>query len=162
MTPRYDDQFSGHIETNDPRTPLSAAGGCTWPTIPPYRLWLVSDDATGDLAFFNFAPLLLEWDAPQPAHDLAEWQLIGDDDYAESAIAEKLFTQGQNTYRWRFEIEVIAIPEEPLVFGIIRDIGRCNVTIPLPNVWAFDIDRGRTGDTFRMEQVVWDEDSPPS
>lgn len=160
--PLYANPFAGHLEGGDPRGPLSAAGGCTWPTIPAYRYWLISNDATGDLAFLNTDPILLQFDSPQPAHNAAEWLLLNDHDYVDGAIAEKFFTQGDNTYRWQFEIEVIAIPEEELIFGVIRNEEKCNRDIPLPNVWAFDIDRGRTGDTFRMEQIEWDKESPPS
>lgn len=159
--PLYADPFAGHIEDMDPRGPLSAAGGCTWPTIPAYRYQLISDDATGDWAFLNTDPILLQFDSPQPAHNAAEWILHGDNHYVDSAIAEKFYKQGDNTYRWAFEIEIESLPEAALVFGVIRDVESCNRDIPLPNVWAFDIDRGRTGDTFRMEQIEWDKEAPP-
>lgn len=160
--PLFDNHFAGHIETGDPRGPLSAGGGCVWPTIPAFRYWLISDDATGDLAFFNTTPVVIEFASPQPSHDAGEWNLLAADPNVSSVIAEKLFNQGDTTYRWRFRIAVIAIPEEDLTFGVIRNVERCNRDIPLPNTWAFDIDRGVTGNTFRMEQIEWDATSPPS
>lgn len=160
--PLFDNHFKGHLETDDPRGPLSAAGGCTWPTIPAYRYWLISDDATGDLAFFNTDPVLLQFFSPQPAHDAAFWILHGTNPFVSAAIALKQFTQGNNTYSWLFGVNVISIPEAILNFGVIRDVENCNRDIPLPNVWTFDIDRGVTGDTFRMEQIEWDKESPPA
>lgn len=160
--PLFDDHFKGHLETGDPRGPLSAAGGCVWPTIPAFRYWLISNDATGDLAFFNTDPVLIQFNSTQPAHDLAGWILHGVNPNVGLAFAEKVFTQGRTTYRWRFFITVIAIPEAPLLFETIRNVEKCNRDIPLPNVWAFDIDRGVTGDTFRMEQIEWDKESPPA
>lgn len=159
--PLYDDHFSGHLETEDPRGPLSAAGGCRWPTCPAYRYWLISDDATGDLAFLNTDPILIQFTGPQPSHDSAKWILHGANPFITSAVAEKLFDQGDTTYRWLFDVNVIAIPEAPLTFGVVRNVEKCNRDIPLPNTWAFDIDRGVTGDTFRMEQVEWDKTKPP-
>lgn len=159
--PLYDDHFSGHLETGDPRGPLSAAGGCTWPTIPAFRYWLISDDATGDLAFFNTAPVLIQFRSAQPAHNLAVWLLQGTHPDVSIVIAVKLFDQGSTTYTWEFAILVNAIPEALLEFVVTRPIGPCNRDIPLPDVWAFDIDRGTTGTTFRMEQIEWDHESPP-
>lgn len=162
MTPFYDDRFNGHIEAGDPRGPLSAAGGCVWPTIPAYRYWLKSDDASGDLAFFNTNPPVLQFVSPQPAHDIAGWTLHIANPFVHVAVAVKTFVHPNNTYTWTFIVFVNAIPEAPLEFGVIRNAEPCNIDIPLPNVWAFDIDRGQTGDTFRMEQIEWDKESPPS
>lgn len=161
MTPLYHDRFSGHLEEGDPRGPLSAAGGCIWPTIPAYRYWLISDDATGDLAFFNTDPVIIQFISPQPAHDVAGWSLIVANPFVLAAAAQKTYVHPNNTYSWSFFVIVNAIPEAWLTFGVIRNNERCNRDIPLPNTWAFDIDRGVTGDTFRMEQIEWDEESPP-
>lgn len=161
MSPHVADPFVGHLPKGDPRGPLSAAGGCNWPTIPAYRYWLISDDATIDLAFLNTRPILLEFTSLQPAHNLGVWQLLGTSADVDSAIAVKLFTPGTSIYMWVFGIEVTAIPEAPLQFNVPRSVETCNRDIPLPNTWAFDIDRGVTGDTFRMEQIEWDKESPP-
>lgn len=160
--PLYANRFAGHMPTGDPRGPLSAGGGCTWPTCPAYRYWLISDDATGDLAFFNTDPVVIEFASDQPAHNSAGWTLIEANPNVAFAVAAKEFTQGDATYRWSFFIFVIAIPEALLLFDVTRNIETCNRDIPLPNVWAFDIDRGVTGDTFRMQQIEWDKTSPPA
>jgi hypothetical protein len=159
--PLYANRFAGHLEDEDPRGPLSAAGGCTWPTIPAFRYWLISDDATGDLAFFNTDPVLIQFASVQPAHDSAGWTPHGANPFITFGIAAKLFEQGDPTYLWQFVFGIVAIPEAPLVFEVTRSLEKCNRDIPLPNVWAFDIDRGVTGDTFRMEQIEWDKTSPP-
>lgn len=161
MSPLVEDRFAGHYRPGDPRGPLSAAGGCTWPTVPAFRYALRSDDATLDLAFFNTDPVLVEMTSPQPAHDLAFWQLTDDNPNVRFANAVRVFTPGQATYLWAFSIDVIAIDEALLLFGLVRNNETCNRDIPLPNVFAFDIDRGVTGDTFRMEQVEFDQSEPP-
>lgn len=160
--PKYANRFAGHMPTDDPRGPLSAAGGCTWPTCPAYRYWLISDDATGDLAFFNTDPVVIQFTSPQPAHDVAGYSLIVANPFVALALAVKTFVQPNDTYTWSFLVIVNAIPEAFLTFGIIRDIETCNRDLPLPNTWAFDIDRGVTGDTFRMEQIEWDKEEPPA
>lgn len=159
--PLYANPFAGHIEGGDPRGPLSAAGGCTWPTIPAYRYWLKSDDATGDLAFFNTNPVQVQFDSPQPGHDTGVWRLFVANPYVSAAVAAKVFSQGNSTYVWFFNINVVAIPEALLSFRVDRNVETCNRDLPLPNTWAFDIDRGVTGDTFRFEQIEWDKESPP-
>lgn len=160
--PKVEDRFSGHFETGDPRGPLTAAGGCDWPTVPAFRYWLKSDDATLDLRFLNSHPVLLEFSSVQPAHDVAAWSLVPPHDFVSVAAAVKVYFFPNNTYAWTFAVLVNAIPEEPLLFNVIRDSENCNRDIPLPNVFAFDIDRGVTGDTFRMEQIEFDKTAPPS
>lgn len=162
MTPLYADRFAGHMPEGDPRGPLSAAGGCVWPTVPAFRYWLISDDATEELAFFNTDPVLVEFDSPQPSHSYAKWTLVPPHAYVLAAIAEKRHWPGEGVYRWHFNIDVDEFPGHPLIFSIERPAETCNRNLPLPNVVAFDPASGETGDTFRMEQIVWDQTSPPS
>lgn len=161
MSPRVADPFAGHFSPGDPRGPLSAAGGCTWPTIPPYRFWLTSDDATGDLAFFNVRPVLFQFASGQPAHNFTWWFRHGTHPDVGLARCLRRYTFAAPTSNWAFTIPVNAIPEESLNFNIDRPIETCNRGLPLPNTFAFDIDRGVTGDTFRLEQIEWDQTSPP-
>jgi hypothetical protein len=155
-------KFAGHMPEGDPRTPLAAAGGCTWPTCPAFRYAILSDDATEELAFFNTTPVIIQFVGPWPSHNLAGWSLIIPHPDVVLALATKSFTQGESTYRWAFGIDVDEFPGHPLLFSTDRPLETCNRTIPLPNVEAFDPASGETGDTFRMEQVVWNEDLPPS
>lgn len=161
MTPSVENPFTGRLADGDPRGPLSAAGGCVWPTIPASRYWLISDDATLDLSFLNNEPVLLEFTSPQPAHNLGTWNLLPPDPNVATAVIVKLANALETGYRWFFNIQTIAIPEAPLLFFIARDHETCNRDLALPNTFAFDIDRGVTGDTFRMEQIEWDQLAPP-
>lgn len=161
MSPLYADPFKGHMPLGDPRNPLTAAGGCTWPTVPAYRYWLISDDATEELAFFNTSPVLLEFEGLQPSHNYAKWILVPPHAFVLAAMAEKRYWPREPIYRWHFEIQVDELPLRPLRFSIERSVETCNRDLPLPNVTAFPPESGETGDTFRMEQIVWDQSSPP-
>lgn len=161
MSPLHDNRFAGHLQAADPRGPLSAAGGCVWPTVPAFRYQLRSNDATQELRFLNHRPILLQFSGPQPSHDAAPWFLARVHPDVPFAVAIKQYTPGESTYKWSFSIGVDEFPGNPLVFFVVRPIETCNRTIPLPNVEAWDPASGETGNTFRMEQVEWNRESPP-
>lgn len=160
MSPQIADRFAGHFSQGDPRGQLSAAGGCHWPTTPAYRYRLISDDATGDLAFFNTEPVVLQFASAQPGHNVGVWLLIVPNDNVVFAAAVKTFAPRASFYNWSISVGIVTLPEEVLAFNFNRNNERCNRDLPLPNVFAFDIDRGVTGDTFRMEQIEWDRVAP--
>ena len=161
MTPTVADPFKGHLANGDPRGPLSVAGGCVWPTVPAVRYWIISDDATIDLAFFNTDPVVLEFVSTPPAHNFGRWNLLGEHPYVSEATAVKFFSQGNAYYGWGFNITVDAISGAHLIFNLFRPVETCNRDIPLPNTWAVNPSHGVTGDTFRFEQIEWDQEAPP-
>jgi hypothetical protein len=162
MSPSIADPFRGHLAHGDPRGPLSAAGGCTWPTVPAYRYAIRSDDATGQLAFLNHNPIIIEYSPGESSHNLGVWNLIGDHYSVDTTVAIKHHVAGTEIYTWYFWIMTAATPQIFLNFSVPRDVETCNRDIPLPDVHGGDPQLGETGDTFRMDQVEWDKTSPPT
>jgi hypothetical protein len=70
------ERFEGHLESEDPRTPVTAAGGCTWPTVPAHRYLLVDPDATGIWSCMVYNGILIEKVTPGPAHDACQWNMV--------------------------------------------------------------------------------------
>jgi hypothetical protein len=161
MSPKVADPFSGHLPDGDPRGPLSAAAGCIWPTVPPYRFHLISDDATAGLGFLNTRPIVFEFVSDQPAHDQAFWSLLGTHPDVSSGLVVKEYDFFRTGYAWAGQIWVNAFFSLPLLFRQLRPIERCNRDCALPNVAVYEPIDGVTGDTFRLEQIEWDKTSPP-
>lgn len=161
MSPTIGNRFKGHLAHGDPRGPLTAAGGCIWPTVPAFRYWLKSDDASGELTFLNHNPIRIQYDAELSGHNVAIWKRLGFHYSIFTAVATKIHVPGTSIYTWWFSIRTVLRPFTPIAFQVERDIETCNRDIPLPNVPPYYPGPGGTGDTFRMEQIEWDQTSPP-
>ena len=68
--------FRGYFTPGDPRGPLFASKGASWPTCPAWRYRLGSKTATGAWEFLTDTGILFE--ASQPAHDTSTWTPIAD------------------------------------------------------------------------------------
>lgn len=156
---KYADRFSGHLSPDDPRTPVTAAGGCTWPTIPAYRYWLTSDDATGIFSFLNTEGILYQQSGTPPGHDRMKYTGIKLTGWTPSTYLIRDYSAEFNNIMWHLYLH-----HKDCYFEInssgIQQPGKCNVDIP---IFEFDClwGNGTSGKTCRLEQVEFDKDKPP-
>lgn len=152
-------QFSGHFSPGDPRTPVTAAGGCTWPTVPAYRYLLVSDNATGILSFLNTEGILYQQSGTPPGHDEMLWTGIILGQEIQSTRLIRSYPTVQGNIMWNLYLHHQDCYFEMVTSGTQKP-GKCNVDVPLYEfdcLWA----EGTSGDTVRLLQVEWDEQRPP-
>lgn len=160
MSPRYDNLFESHMPEGDPRSLVQAAGGCTWPTVPAFRYLLVSDNATGIWSYLNTVGTLIEHLLFFPGHDSAAYGGGFGGGPLLYALAEKRYGPGNDFYEWIFRIQHTLCSSE-MGFTVSRPYETCNRMIPLGDHGCPDEPGDRTGSTFRMLQVVFDETEPP-
>lgn len=157
--PRYNDYFRSHMFPGDPRTPLTAAGACTWPTVPAHRYLLTTTDADGILAPLNSQGILMEKDTVGVAHDFCTWNMI-------SAPAPIMFafmykTTETGGMSWKWELAIAATVCGIMTKNLLGHTGKCNVDFPIGNMSCPGY-YGNTGASFRAAQVVFDESAPPT
>lgn len=156
--PRHDDYFRSHMFEGDPRTPLTAAGACIWPTIPAHRYAFTSTDAYGVLAPLNTTPILIEKVTPGSAHDLCQWNMIAGPPPVLFCIVWKRVDEDRLGYTWEIGLSSTACGIMEKEIHVER--GRCNEGFSIGEMTCPDY-HGGTGDTFAAEQVVFDEVLPP-
>ena len=99
--PTYHNRFRGHMRLGDPRTPVSGAGGCTWPTVPPYRIMLYSRNPTGEWGFLAKEPIVLQYDLPTATHDYVVWYPLKLPTVVYRCLVEKFYLKHQEpSYRY--------------------------------------------------------------
>lgn len=156
-----DDRFSGHMDPLDPRTLMFGCGACTWPTIPPFRYMMVSDDAIGVFSFLNTEGILLEHMGLKPGLHHIMWRGPLNDVPVVVAILWKTYDVSAPSFRLRVSVSLVG-------FGVIGwdlwyDIAPCNVPLLLGNTSIIGFPSyGETGATCRLLQVDWDQDLPPN
>lgn len=152
-------RFAGHIKRGDPRTPVFGAGGCPWPTIPPYRWALTSDDATGIYRPFNGASIIFHVDQVTARHEHMVWRLTNRPPWLYAGVIRKLFIRDrypQYSYWVTILMTIYGIDE----IAFAHRTGPCNVNVHLGDQIG-GIIRGRVGSTFRLLQVESDQTEPP-
>lgn len=156
--PRYNNYFRSHLFPGDPRTPLTAAGGCTWPTMPAHRYALTTTTAYGVLSPLNNQFILIEKVTPGSAHDACQWNMISAPMPVLFCIVWKRVQSTRLTYTWSIGIlasacgimeKDIVVPRQP-----------CNVNFPIGNMECTAY-YGGTGANFSAEQVVYNKTAPP-
>lgn len=151
----YDDRFAGHTDPDDPRRLVTAAGGCTWPTFPPFRVEFASTLATGPWNCFNFETALLEMDLINTTHDHAWWQPLSVPSCVYSMTLEKIFNRGSfPEWLYQLTIRLIAWGSEEIFTHTTN--GKCNKDI----LWGALRKPGSpytSGSTFTQFQVEWDQ-----
>lgn len=159
--PLYADHFAGHMPTGDPRSVVFVAAGCTWPTCPPWRWRAMSDNATGRFTQLNGDGILLELVGGTFEHDDTTWAwLTPTGDIVDlTARKEKGGTEPLG-YRWTVAIEIEATSERAIAV-IDNPEQKCNQNIEVGSIDTGDPEYGATGDTFRLEQVEFDQVNPP-
>lgn len=156
--PLVADPFSGHMRSGDPRTPVTAAGGCTWPTVPPRRLMVGSSNATGVYLPFKTSPVLFEYVVGESHHDHAVYRALDQPFWLYSAVVEKIHIKSQHPqFRWWISIMLTIVGR--LEIAVVSRTGNCNVNVR----WGDQIGgpiRGRVGSGFGFLQVEFDKTTP--
>lgn len=156
------DQFAGHVFNGDPRSLLTAAFACTWPTMPAYRYRIHSADASGQWSVWNDGGALVELVSPIGEHNLAQWQLVGWQPPFEFVRWSKLPSSDElSGYTWQLWWKLLNDPLN-LIDHLAMTTGRCNVNIPLPDWASGPSFPGSFGLTAQAEQVVYNETLPPA
>lgn len=157
--PKTLNKFAGHMRSGDPRTPVFAAGGCPWPTIPPYRWVLTSSDATRMYAPFNGASILFECEDANTRHDLAVWRVVDQPWWLYDAVIEKHFIRDQYP-NYRYWVTILMTLRGIDEIAVANRHGRCNENVHLGNQIGGPL-RGNVGNTFRMLQIEYNQTEPP-
>lgn len=159
--PHVDEQFTGHVPTGDPRSLLTGAFGCIWPTMPAFRYRIQSDDATGLWSPWNDGGALVELITPIGQHDLPAWELLEATPPFEFVRWTKQPSSNELLgYFWQLWWKRSDDPLNILVFHA-QPQSKCNVDVPLPNFSAGPSFPGSFGNTARADQVVFDQRVPP-
>lgn len=98
--PLYDDPFAGHLELDDPRSPLFGAGGCTWPTIPAYRYIVCPAGTWGVFSGLDGVNIQLRLSVGQPAHNDCWWLGFNLPWPLTYGTLRKQWVQANNTQLW--------------------------------------------------------------
>lgn len=151
----YNDRFAGHFDPEDPRTPVSAAGGCPWPTVPAYRYQLSSTNSTGNLAFLQWAPIILELQESEFQHNLAEWHVIEAPYQVYSCVLYKAYNRDlYPEYSWQLALLISGWPDELIAYKWRS--GPCNVDLTWGNI-SNPYPGGTFGTDFKQFQVEFDQ-----
>ncbi len=159
MSPLFANRFTAHMPEGDPRGPLTASAGCVWPTVPAWNLLVVSDNATGVLAFLNTLGIQLKPHATQREWDDFRWSLNGGIPPVVNPELMKTLLLDPYGYRLTFTATTIW----GILFSVTDFAERvCNCCHMLtPGSVGFPVVLGETGDSFRLLQVEYDETRPP-
>lgn len=157
--PLYSNRFAGHLPNGDPRTPVLAAAGCPWPTIPPWRVEFSSTDATGQWEFLNATPVILEQVDTLFPHNWGEWQPIELPPEVYQWELHKVGTRDTfPEYEYHLIIVLIGWPGE---VGFTKyKTGPCNTDIVWGNM-SCPYGSGDQGETFTQYQVEFDKMRSP-
>lgn len=152
--------FKGHFESDDPRNVVWGAGGCTWPTVPPYRLRLGLEGATGPWELLQTSGVLLEA-SPLSAHDDVTW--IGvppfPDDVTLIWVWRHYDKPAQKVWWFIFIHHVEHF--EPLQIDDQFGTGPGNVDVFVENLDWLYAPIADPGTPFSLWQVYFDETNPP-
>lgn len=157
---RYHHRFDAHIENQDFRTNLTAAGGCAWPTIPAARYLLTSDNAIGAFAFLQDQGCLIGRTDESLSHDQAQWSGPLNICPVTYCLAWKTMLPDRISWSWAVMMKV------PLCAAAVFDgfgpfTGKCNKDVLLGNMVCVLPSVGETGTDLQMRQVEHDETWPP-
>lgn len=122
--PRYADRFRSHIPEGDPRSNLTGAYGCIWPTMPPHRWIIKSIDAYGALVGLNTQGAIFERITSIGEHDRPVWNLIAAPFPITTGQIQKY--EETNPFGFRYEIGMAAGPCGNILVKFKRPHEKCN------------------------------------
>lgn len=155
--PLYDDAFSGHLTSDDPRTLLQAAGGCVWPTIPPFRYALCTGNSTGMLTPLMFTKVIFEQTTAAPGHDFMRWLMISGPLPVVAGWVDKTYVRSRDEVDWVVSLSVSS-PCGILVWEFTRPPEQCNRDFNIGNKDCPGVpSSGSTGSTTKLIQLEWDK-----
>ena len=157
--PKYANHFAGHIEHGDPRTPVTAAAGCLWPTMPAHRYLLTSQDASGMFLALNTVGVLFSKSTVGPGHDLCQWSGMGMPPPFVIAIAIKQAAPNKQTYTWTVTLSALGVG---LAIKTVEfPLGDCNLDRLIGLFGFANPFLGNTGFSCQLQQVEFDHTEPP-
>ena len=153
--------FKGHFEPDDPRGPLSGAGGCTWPTVPPWRMRLYAPDPPGLWAWLKSTGLLYEQSGGD-GHDSTVWTAISAlPFYLTSAWAWRNWIPATQTLQWWLFFNSPFVGPVIEVLNESTGIKPGNVDVEIDNSdWDWP-PLASPGDELTLYQVYFNETDPP-
>ena len=154
----WNERFDGHLSHEDPRTPVTGAAGCVWPTIPAHRYRLSSDNAWGVLFPLRAQPILVEKVTPGDAHDACQWNMISGPPPILFAILWKSWNPHSEGYTW--QLGITATLCGIMEIEIERPEERCNRDFIIGEMTC-PAYAGGTGANFQARQVEWNKTAPP-
>lgn len=152
--------FRGYFEVGDPRSSVFAAGGATWPTVPPYRWRLGCPNANLAWHFLKDPGVLFELWAQQ-THDSTTWQATDGipPDFCTMRLTRSwLPITSIILWWWRITFPAPTGPKHVLAY---RTPGVANKNLVLARVDLPGAPPGIQGKTATFHQVRWDEENPP-
>lgn len=160
--PLVDDQFAGHFFPADPRSNLTGAFGCTWPTVPAYRYLISAPEATGFYFGFRAVPPLVELITDIDDHNVARWELVGTQPPWDFVRWDKLPIDTEfDGFEWVLTWKLALAPETVTNSFIETTPRKCNYDVDLPD-WTFGGVAGSMGAGAVAAQVLWDQTEPPT
>lgn len=150
----YANRFAGHLSSDDPRTIISGAGGCTWPTIPPFRVQLSSTNPTGEWLFLRTRPIILEQTIVRSGHNYVVWDAIEQPREVYQVVLEKFYIKNKHP-QWDYVLTILlnAWPSSRTWWH--HTSGKCNKDIQWGNRYRRE-ENGTTGSQFMQWQVRHD------
>jgi hypothetical protein len=158
--PKYLDRFSGHMPEGDPRSPLEAAAGCTWPTVPPWRWKPDTSNAYGALSFWNAATTWLKRVVETPEHNWCQWYGQDLPFGCSYLILTKEYVPPREYVNWNITF-LLNSPARAMSKNWTRVFGPCNVDVPVGDILDPYYPDSGMGSTFQLLQVEWDKTAPP-
>lgn len=158
--PHYAWRFGGHLRAGDPRTLATAAGGCTWPTIPAHRYLITSTNATGIWEYLNTTGILVQKAGIHVAHNTTVWVGPLNVCPCTTAWARKDYHHPDVCYEWHFVIWTTGAGGF-LRMHVVRPYSPCNCNLDLGSHHSEEPPRGDTGSGCVMRQVEFDQTEPP-
>lgn len=156
----YSNRFAGHLAAGDPRTPLAAAGGCPWPTVPPYRMQFSSLNPTGQFEFLLYTPVILQLIDSPVQHSLATWEAIEQPPIVYSWTVYKVWSPTL-VPDWDYQM-VILLNGWPAEVPYAKDIGGpCNVDVVWGDI-SIPYGTGSPGSLFTQFQVEYNQTRHPN
>lgn len=153
--------FKGHFESADPRNVLWGAGGCVWPTVPPFRIRLGSENAPIEWELFKTSGTLFEAFGT-PTHDDVTWQSISaTPPDVTSAWIWRHYERADDDIRWTLFFNTPLTPQPWEITLLTAAPVRGNRTVAIADFdWTYGYPS--PGNPLLLTQVYFNESLPPS
>ena len=152
--------FKGYFRAGDPRSLAYASAGADWPTVPPVRWRLGSEDATGSWEFLKTKGVLLE-NPGYASHDFGSWSAIS----GQPACFTRFDITRQFPEDWLFVVYKLILntpcQARPWSSMKILDPGRANQDVFFKSIFTPNGPPGDPGTKLTAYQVEFDATDPP-
>lgn len=159
--PLYADRFSGHMPEGDPRTPVFAAGLCTWPTVPPWRFYFHAPNGSGNWSNLRVNGMLFEKWSVGTSHDYCIWWQVGTLGNWHDCSISKFTSPWSDEIAWDIWMVNDSAPLGIATKAISEPPGPCNTNHVFGRFGFANPRLGNAGDDSMIYQVEYDEGQPP-